>query len=55
MIPYNVLIADDSITERKANSTILKSADFHIIGEAVNGEDTIEKTMSSWAVRYSLS
>lgn len=46
MIPYNVLIADDSLTERKLIQQFLKSADFHIIGEAVNGEDAIEKTMA---------
>ena len=43
MIPYNVLIADDSITERKLIQQFLKSADFTIIGEAINGEEAIHK------------
>jgi two-component system chemotaxis response regulator CheY len=46
MIPYNVLVADDSITERKLIQQFLKSADFHIIGEAINGEETFNKLNS---------
>ncbi len=46
MIPYNVLVADDSITERKLIQQFLKSADFHIIGEATNGEETLTKLNS---------
>lgn len=46
MIPYNVLVADDSITERKLIQQFLKSADFNIIGEARNGEETCAKLNS---------
>ncbi|HMV43392.1 MAG TPA: HDOD domain-containing protein [Leptospiraceae bacterium] len=43
MIPYNVFISDDSISERKLIQQFLKSADFKVIGEAEGGEETIHK------------
>ncbi len=46
MIPYNVLIADDSLTERKLLQQFLKSADFQIVSEAANGEETISKLIA---------
>lgn len=43
MIPYNVFISDDSTSERKLIQQYLKSAEFNVIGEATNGEETIQK------------
>ena len=43
MLPYNVLIADSSNTDRRLISQFLKSADFKILAEASTGDETINK------------
>ena len=42
-MPQGILIADDSRTVRQAIRNYLAERNFHVCGEAVDGEDTIEK------------
>ena len=43
-MPLEILIADDSIAVRKAVRSYLIERNFDVCGEAIDGEDAIEKT-----------
>lgn len=43
-MPFEILIADDSDAVRKALRSYLTQRNFNVCGEAIDGEDAIEKT-----------
>jgi DNA-binding NarL/FixJ family response regulator len=46
MIPKRILIADDSEAVRRAVHSCLTRGEFEVCGEAVDGEDAIEKALA---------
>lgn len=42
-MPKRILVAEDSDTVRKVICTCLAESDFHVCGDAADGEDAIEK------------
>ena len=51
MMPKRILVADDSDTVRRSVHSYLTQLDFDVCGEAVDGEDVIEK---AWKLKPDL-